>query len=107
VLDIRASGICSHGKNSSLLIYATRVSIWTNSQCFCFSLPLFALYAHASKEKGLNDEEDGDRCSFKIPGCHIIFFQTVFLNDDHWMLADDSLNALLERTFQNKKRNVS
>ena len=61
VLEIRASGNWSHWKNSSLLIFVTRVSIWTNSKCFCLNL-FFALYSHASKE------EDGDRCSFKTPG---------------------------------------
>ena len=63
VLEIRASGIWSHWKNNSLLIYVTHISTCTNSQCSCFSLPFFALYAHASKQKGLYDEY-GDRCSF-------------------------------------------
>ena len=93
VLESRASGIWWHWKNNSLLIYATRVSIRTNSQWSCFSLPFFARNAHASKEKGhaskekghaskengLYNEEDGDRCSFKTPGCHIIFFSSSFL----------------------------
>ena len=78
VLEIPASGIWSYWKNNSLLIYVTRVSIRTNPQCSCFSLPFFSLNAHASKEKGLYEEEDGCRCSFKTPGCHIIFFQAVF-----------------------------
>ena len=34
---------------------------------------------HASKENGLYNEEDGNRCSFKTPGCHIIFFSSSFL----------------------------
>ena len=68
-----------------------------------------------------------------LPGCNVIFFQTVFGNDDHlkqcssstlksratldspstriWMVWTYACqwqpNALMERIFQNEKRNVS
>jgi len=44
-----------------------------------FFFTFFTLNVHGSKEKGLYDEEDRDRCSFKISGCHNIFSNRSFL----------------------------